>query len=128
MDRAVFTHNTLRDFVSHFCFRVADDNIIVRDEKGVANLTLGTERFAGTGSAQNQTVRIFEFLAVNHNEVVRQGIQAVVQRFLARLIKFLHGKRDKNRRAAGGKAALDLDLVICQRQRLQLCFWAMLDA
>lgn len=59
MDRAVFIHNTLRDFVSHFCFRVADDNIIVRHQKSVGDFTLCTEGLAGTGSAENQTVGAF---------------------------------------------------------------------
>ena len=30
MDRAVFIHNTLRDFVSHFAFGVVDDNMALR--------------------------------------------------------------------------------------------------
>ena len=58
MDRAVFIHNTLRDFVSHLCLRVADDDIIVRHEECVADLTLCAERLAGTGSAENQTVGV----------------------------------------------------------------------
>ena len=60
MDRVAFTRNTLRDFVSHLCFRVADDDIIVRHEERIADLTLCRETFAGTGSAENQTVRIFQ--------------------------------------------------------------------
>ena len=40
MDRAVFIHNTLRDFVSHFAFGVVDDNIIVRHEERIGNFTL----------------------------------------------------------------------------------------
>ena len=59
MDRAVFIHNTLRDFVSHLTFRVADDNIIICHEECIADLTLCAEGLAGTGSAQNQTVRVF---------------------------------------------------------------------
>ena len=59
MDRAVFIHNTLRDFVSHLCFRVADDNIIVRHQKCVGDLTLCRETFAASRSAQNQAVRVF---------------------------------------------------------------------
>ena len=117
MDRAVFIHNTLRDFVSHLTFWVADDDIIVRHEECVADLTLCAEGLAGTGSAQNQTVLIFQLLAVNHDEVVGQSVQAIIQAFLAVIEQFLRGKRHKNCRAAGGQTALDLDLAVCQRQR-----------
>ena len=40
MDRAVFIHNTLRDFVSHFAFGIVHNNIIIRHQKGVCNFTL----------------------------------------------------------------------------------------
>jgi len=60
MDRAVFIHNTLRDFVSHLTFRVTNDDIIVRHEECVADLTLCAEGFTGTGSAQNQTVGVLQ--------------------------------------------------------------------
>ena len=116
MDRAVFIHNTLRDFVSHLCFRVADDDIIVRHEERIADLTLCAEGFTGTGSAQNQTVGVLQLFAVNHNQVVGQGVQAIIQAFLAVIEQFLRGKRHKNCRTAGGQAALDLDLAVCQRQ------------
>ena len=117
MDRAVFIHNTLRDFVSHLTFRVADDNIIVRHEERIANLTLCAEGFTGTGSAQNQTVGVLQLFAVNHNQVVGQSIQAIIQAFFAVVEQLLCGKRHKNRCAAGGQPPLDLDLAVCQRQR-----------
>ena len=116
MDRAVFIHNTLRDFVSHLTFRVADDNIIVCHEECVADLTLCAEGLAGTGSAQNQTVGVLQLFAVNHDKIAGQGVQTVVQAFFAVIEQFLCGKRHKDRRAAGGQAALDLDLAVCQRQ------------
>ena len=62
MDRAVFIHNTLRDFVSHLTFRVTDDDIIVRHEERITDLTLCAEGFTGTGSAQNQTVGVLQLL------------------------------------------------------------------
>lgn len=116
MDRAVFIHNTLRDFVSHLTFRVTDDDIIVRHEERIADLTLCAEGFTGTGSAQNQTVGVLQLFAVNHNQVVGQGVQAIVQAFLAAIKKFLCGEGHKDGRAAGGQAALNLDLAVCQRQ------------
>ena len=82
MDRAVFIHNTLRDFVSHLTFWVADDDIIVRHEECVADLTLCAEGLAGTGSAQNQTVGVLQLFAVYHNQVVGQSVQAIIQAFL----------------------------------------------
>ena len=83
MDRAVFIHNTLRDFVSHLCFRVTDDDIIIGKQKAVGNLTLGAERLTGTRRTQNQAVGVFQQLSVHHDEVVGQGIDAVVQGFFA---------------------------------------------
>ena len=101
---------------SVFCFRVADDNIIVRHQKSVGDFTLCTEGLAGTGSAENQTVRIFQLFAIHHDKVVGQSIQPIVQALFAGLVKFLRGKRDKNCRAAGGQTSLDLNLTVCQRQ------------
>lgn len=83
MDRAVFIHNTLRDFVSHLRFRVTDDDIIIGKQKAVGNLTLGAERLTGTRRTQNQAVGVFQQLSIHHDEVVGQGIDAVVQGFLA---------------------------------------------
>lgn len=117
MDRVAFTRNTLRDFVSHFAFGVVDDNIIVRHQKRIGNFTLCRETFARTGSAENQAIGVLQLFAVNHNQVVGQGIQAVIQAFFAALVQFLRGERNKNCRAAGGQTALNLDLAVCQRKR-----------
>lgn len=116
MDRVAFTRNTLRDFVSHLAFGVVDDNIIVRHQKSVGDLTLCAERFARAGSAENQPVGVFQLLAVHHNQVIGQGVQAVIQAFLAVVEQLLRGKGHKNRRAAGGQSPLNFDLAIRQRQ------------
>ena len=116
MDRVAFTRNTLRDFVSHLTFRVTDDDIIVRHEERITDLTLCAEGFTGTGSAQNQTVGVLQLFAVHHNQVVGQGVQAIIQAFLAVVEQLLCGKRHKNRCAAGGQTALDLNLAVCQWQ------------
>ena len=116
MDRAVFIHNTLRDFVSHFCFRVADDNIIVRHQKCVGDLTLCRETFARTGSAEDQTVGIFQLLSVHHNQIVGQCIQPIIQGLLARLVQFLRGERNEDGGAAGSQSSLNFDLTVSQRQ------------
>lgn len=116
MDRAVFIHNTLRDFVSHLTFWVADDDIIVRHEECVADLTLCAERLARAGGAEDQAIGVLQFFPVYHNQVVGQGVQAIIQAFLAVVEQLLCGKRYKNRRAAGGKTPLNFDLAVCQRQ------------
>lgn len=102
MDRVAFTRNTLRDFVSHLTFRVADDNIIVCHEECIANFTLCAEGLAGAGGAEDQTVWVLQLLAIHHDKVIGQGIQAIIQAFLAVVEQLLCGKRHKNRRAAGG--------------------------
>ena len=70
MDRAVFIHNTLRDFVSHFCFRVADDNVIIRHEERIGDLTLCGKGLTGTRRTKDKPIGIFQFLSVHHNQVV----------------------------------------------------------
>ena len=116
MDRVAFTRNTLRDFVSHLTFWVADDNIIVCHEERIADLTLCTEGFTGAGGAEDQAIGVLQFLPVYHNQVVGQSIQAIIQAFLAVVEQLLCGKRHKNRCAAGGQTALDLNLAVCQWQ------------
>ena len=116
MDRAVFIHNTLRDFVSHFCFRVADDNIIIRHQKSVGDLSLCRETFARAGSAEDKPIGIFQLFPVHHDKVVGQGVQAIIQAFLTGLIQFLRGERDEDGGAAGGQPSLNFDLTVCQRQ------------
>ena len=116
MDRAVFIHNTLRDFVSHFAFGVVDDNIIVRHQKRIGNFTLCRETFAGAGSTQNQAIGVLQLLPVHHDKVVGQGVQAVIQAFFAGLVQFLCGERNEDCRAAGSQSPLDFDLAVSQRQ------------
>ena len=97
-------------------FWVADDDIIVRHEECVADLTLCAERLARAGGAEDQAIGVLQFFPVYHNQVVGQGVQAIIQAFLAVVEQFLCGKRHKNRCAAGGKTPLDLDLAVCQWQ------------
>ena len=116
MDRAVFIHNTLRDFVSHLSLRIVHNNIIVRHQKRIGDFTLCRETFARTGSAEDQAVGILQLLPVHHDKVVGQGVQAVIQAFFARLVQFLCGERDEDGGAAGGQSPLNLNLTVCQRQ------------
>ena len=116
MDRAVFIHNTLRDFVSHLSLWVIHDNIIVRHQKSVCDFTLCAEGLARAGRAEDQTIGVLQLLPVHHDKVIGQGVQAVIQAFFARLVKFLCGERDEDGRAAGGQPSLNFDLTVCQRQ------------
>ena len=116
MDRVAFTRNTLRDFVSHFGFGVTDDDVILGDEEGVRHFALGGEGLTGTGCTQDQPVGVLEPLAVNHDHVVGQRIQPIVESFAA-LKKLLRGERHENRCAGSGQPALDFHLIDADRQR-----------
>ena len=116
MDRAVFIHNTLRDFVSHLSLWVVDNNIIIRHQKSVCDFTLCRETFAGAGSTQNQAIGVLQLLPVHHDQVVGQGIQPIVQAFFTGLVQFLCGERNEDGCTAGGQAALNFDLAVSQRQ------------
>ena len=116
MDRAAFTRNTLRDFVSHLGLGIADDDVIIRNQEGVGNLTLGAEGFAGTGGSQNQAVGVLELLPVHHDEVLGQGVQAIIEGLFTALEQFLGGERDEDCSGTGGQAPLNLDLVLSQGQ------------
>ena len=97
-------------------FWVADDNIIVCHEERIADLTLCAERLARAGGAEDQAIGVLQFFPVYHNQVVGQGVQAIIQAFLAIVEQLLCGKRHKDCRAAGGQTALDLNLAVCQWQ------------
>ena len=96
-------------------FGIADDDVIVSDQKGIGHFPLCRERLAGTGSTKNQAVGVFELLAVSHDHVVADGIDAVIQRFAA-LKQLLRRKRNKDRSGRCGQAALDVDLVQAERK------------
>ena len=98
-----------------FPFRVSDDNIVLRYEKRIGYFPLCREGFAGTGCSENQAVGILQFFAVHHDDVVGQGVQAIVERFAAHE-QFLGGERNKNGRGRGGQRPPDRDVVEPQRQ------------
>ncbi len=64
-------------------FRVTDDNIITGKQKAVGNFSFCAEGLTGTRRTQNQAIGVFQQLSVYHDEVIGQGIDAVVQRFFA---------------------------------------------
>ena len=61
-------------------FRVTDNDIITGRQKAVRNFSFGAEGLAGTRRTENQTIGVFQQLAVHHDEVVGQGVDTVVQR------------------------------------------------
>lgn len=82
MDRVAFTRNTLRDFVSHFTLRVADDDVVFgANQERIGDLALCGETFTAAGGAEYQPVGVFQQLAVYHDKVVGQSVDAVVQSF-----------------------------------------------
>ena len=97
-------------------FGVTDDDVILRDEEGVRHFALCGEGLTGTGRTQDQPVGVFELLAVNHDHVVGQRVQPVVESFAA-LKKLLRGEWHENRRAGSGQSAFDLHLIDADRQR-----------
>ena len=59
-------------------FGVADDNVIVGDEKDVGDLALGCKGFAAAGCAENQTIGVFvkrNFLGAGKSYMIK-GKQA----------------------------------------------------
>ena len=78
------------------CLRITDNQVVIRHQKGIGNLSLRRERLAGTGCPENQAVRVFQFLTVHHNQVVGQRIQAVVKRLASCLKQFLCGEGNKD--------------------------------
>ena len=74
MDRVAFTRNTLRDFVSHFGFGVANDNVVGRDKKSVCDFAFCRKTFAAARCAEYQAVGVFQLLSVAQNHVVGKGV------------------------------------------------------
>lgn len=95
MDRVAFTRNTLRDFVSHLGFRVADDNVVVSNEESICHFPFGGETLTASRRSQDKPVWVFELLSVAEYHVVRKGVQAIVQG-LPRLKKLLRDKGNEN--------------------------------
>ena len=64
-------------------FRVTDNDIITGKQKAVGNFSFCAEGLTGTRRTQNQAVGVFQQLSIHHDEVVGQGVDAVVQSFFA---------------------------------------------
>ena len=99
-----------------FCFRVADDNVIIGNEERIGDLTLCGEGLTGTGSTEDKSVGVLQFLSVHHDKVIGQSVQTVVEGFFTILEQFLRSERHKNSRGTGSQTTTNLDQVLCQRQ------------
>ena len=97
-------------------FRVADEDIVVGDEKHVGDFALGAERFAAAGNAQNQTVGVFQQFAVDHNEVAAHRVDPVIERFAAGLEKLLRRERHKDGNRAGRQPTAEVQRILAQRK------------
>ena len=95
--------------------RVCNDNIVRCGEEHVCDLTLCTKRLTAARCTEDQTIRIFQLLAICHNHVVGYRIQTVIEG-IALHEKLLRRKRNKNRGGSGCQCALDGNEIICQRQ------------
>ena len=76
-------------------FRVADNNIVVGNEKGICHFPFCRKGFTTARCSQDKPVWIFKLLAVAEYHVVRKCVQSVVQG-CACLKKLLRDEWDKN--------------------------------
>ena len=74
MDRVADYSNLLCDFLSHFGFGVANDNVVGRDKKSVCAFAFCRKTFAAARCAEYQAVGIFQLLSVAQNHVVGKGV------------------------------------------------------
>ena len=64
-------------------FRVTDDDIIIGKQKAVGDFSFCAKGLATSRCPKYQAVGVFQQLSVHHDEVVGQGVDAVVQGFFA---------------------------------------------
>ena len=99
-----------------FALGIAHDHVVAGQDEHDEHLPLGRERFAAAGRAEDQPVGIFEQLAVHHDQVVAQRVDAVIERLRPALAEFLRHEWHENRRRAGRQRPLDRHEVIAERQ------------
>ena len=100
-------------------------DIIAGKQKAVGNFSFCAEGLTGTRRTQNQAVGVFQQLSVYHDEVVGQGVDAVVQSLFAVLEQFLCGEWYKDSRRTGGQPSLNLDLIESQGQTAHQPFFLL---
>ena len=99
-----------------FAHRVNDNDAVVGGEKHIDQLPLGGKALAAARGAEVKTVGGFQLFAVSHDDVMGQGVHAVVE---GRAIhaKLPRHKGDEDGRGAGGHAALNFNAVVAEGQR-----------
>ena len=99
-----------------FTFGVTNDDVILGNQEGIGDFSLRTKGLAGTGSTENQAVRVLQFLSIYHDQIVGQRIDAVINSLFTCLKQFLGGEGHKNCHTRGSQATLNLNLIQPQRQ------------
>ena len=79
-------------------------------------LTLGRKGFAGAGGAEVKPIGGFQFFPVRHDDVMGQGVGAVIERLPAHA-QLTGDERHEDGRRAGGHAPAYFHLVPAQDQR-----------
>ena len=93
-----------------------DDAILWNGKKDVQQFPLGGKALAAARGAEIKAVGGFQLLAVSHDDVMGQGVHAVIE---GRAIhtKLPRHKGDEDGRGAGGHAALNFNAVVAEGQR-----------
>ena len=93
-----------------FPHRVQYDNAVIGGEEHVHKLPFPGEALPGARHAQVQSIRVFQLLAVRHDDVVGKGVQAVIDRLPVHA-QLLGHEGHKDSGGAGGHTPLDLYAV-----------------
>ena len=98
-----------------FAHGVKDDNTVIGGKKHIHKFPFSAEALAAPRNAEVQPVRVFQLLAVCHDDIMGKGVQAVIDG-LAVHAELLRHKRNENRRGAGCHATLYLNPVVAEGQ------------
>ena len=98
-----------------FAHGVKDDNTVIGGKKHIHKFPFSAEALAAPRNAKVQPVRVFQLLAVCHDDIMGKGVQAVIDG-LAVHAELLRHKRNENRRGAGCHATLYLNPVVAEGQ------------
>lgn len=94
MDRVADYSNLLCDFLSHLALRVHDNDVVVGRKGQRRDLLLCRHRLTRAGNAGNKAVAVQKVSAVANDEVVRHGVDAVVN--TARVLNLLRLEGHEN--------------------------------
>ena len=98
-----------------FAHRVYDNLPILGRQKHIDNLPLGGKALAGAGGAEIEPVGRLQLFPVSHDDVVGEGVHAVVEGLPVHAELPGH-KGHKDGGGAGSHAPLDFHLVMAQHQ------------